>query len=60
MSVYEYCHYVVCSPVHRGMSGSSTSPPINSPSLPIPKLEGALEECVFLLMECLRATIEGQ
>ena len=51
----------VCSSAHKGSSVSIVgSGPLNSPSLPISQLEGQLEECVFLLMECLRATIEGQ
>ena len=30
-----------------------------SPSLPLPELQGDTEEYIFLLIECLRATIEG-
>ena len=32
---------------------------LSSPSLPLEDVQGAEEEYVFLLMECLRATIEG-
>ena len=38
----------------------STPAPILSPSLPLTTPEGHEEEFVFLLVECLRATIEGQ
>lgn len=33
---------------------------VSSPSLPLEDVQGAEEEYVFLLMECLRATIEGK
>ena len=33
--------------------------PLHSPSLPLDNLVGETEECVFLIVECLRAIIEG-
>ncbi len=33
---------------------------VSSPSLPVEGLEGAEDEYVFLLTECIRATIEGK
>lgn len=32
---------------------------LNSPSLPLSNPQGQTEECIFLIIESLRATIEG-
>ena len=39
---------------------SSELGPLNSPSLPLSTPVGETEECVYLIMECLRATIESR
>ena len=47
--------------LHMHMTDISLAPSggLSSPSLPLEDVQGAEEEYVFLLMECLRATIEG-
>lgn len=46
--------------MHMTDISSVPSGGLSSPSLPLEDVQGAEEEYVFLLMECLRATIEGE
>ena len=45
--------------MHMTEISSVPSGGVSSPSLPLEDVQGAEEEYVFLLMECLRATVEG-
>ena len=53
--------YLIFATLHMHMTDISLAPSggLSSPSLPLEDVQGAEEEYVFLLMECLRATIEG-
>ncbi len=64
-----YCNTVTLCIITVGMlctcissvctDGGSTPGSVSSPSLPLGDLHGAEDEYVFLLMEAIRATIEG-
>ena len=47
------CCVAVASPTSRQQV-------VSSPSLPLEDIQGESEECMFLLMECIRATIDGE